>query len=65
MLGLRLEDEKKDSQAADPFIQLLIELRRDLRSQKNYAMADQIRQKLTALGVTLEDSKEGTTWRWN
>jgi cysteinyl-tRNA synthetase len=65
VLGMRLEDEKKDSQAADPFIQLLIELRRELRSQKNYALADQIRQKLTALGVMLEDSKEGTTWRWN
>jgi len=23
-----------------------------------------VRQRLTALGVILEDSKEGTTWRW-
>ena len=43
---------------------LLIDLRRELRSQKNYALADHIRQQLTELGVALEDSKEGTTWRW-
>ena len=31
---------------------------------KQYELTDQIRQKLTGLGVILEDSKEGTTWRW-
>jgi cysteinyl-tRNA synthetase len=65
VLGLRLEEIQSESQAADPFIALLIDLRRELRVQKNYALADQIRQKLTALGVLLEDSKEGTTWRWD
>jgi cysteinyl-tRNA synthetase len=64
VLGLKLEEIKKDDQGAAPFIELLIELRRDLRAQKLYAVADQVRVKLTALGVVLEDSKEGTTWRW-
>ena len=64
-MGLRLEEAEQESQAAEPFIELLIDLRRELRAQKNYALADQIRQKLTALGVLLEDSKEGTTWHWN
>ncbi len=64
VLGLTLEELQQEAQAADPFIALLIELRRELRTQKNYALADQIRQKLTELGVLLEDSKEGTTWRW-
>jgi cysteinyl-tRNA synthetase len=64
VLGLRLEEEKAGGQEAAPFIELLIDLRRDLRAQKNYALADQVRQKLAALGVILEDSKEGTTWRW-
>ncbi len=65
VLGLKLEEAQQESQAADPFIGLLIDLRRELRVQKNYALADQIRLKLAALGVLLEDSKEGTTWRWN
>jgi cysteinyl-tRNA synthetase len=65
VLGLKLAEAVQESQAADPFIGLLIDLRRELRAQKNYALADQIRQKLTALGVLLEDSKEGTSWHWN
>ncbi len=65
VLGLKLEDALQESQAADPFINLLIELRREVRALKNYALADQIRQKLAALGVVLEDSKEGTSWHWN
>ena len=64
VLGLRLEPKTVDNQGAEPFIEMLIELRRELRAQKMYALADQLRQKLTAAGVILEDSKEGTTWRW-
>jgi cysteinyl-tRNA synthetase len=63
VLGLRLEDEK-GSQAADPFINMLVEVRLEMRKQKNWALSDQIRDRLTALGVVLEDSKEGTTWHW-
>jgi cysteinyl-tRNA synthetase len=65
VLGLALEAEKKDGQGAAPFIDLLIELRRDLRAQKNYALSDTIRKRLSDLGVILEDSKDGTSWRWN
>jgi cysteinyl-tRNA synthetase len=64
VLGLKLEEAKQEGQAADPFIGLLIDLRRELRAQKDYALADQIRQNLAALDVLLEDSKEGTAWRW-
>jgi cysteinyl-tRNA synthetase len=63
VLGLRLEKADKAG-AAGPFIELLIQLRSELRQQKLYALADQVRQRLTDLGVVLEDSKEGTTWRW-
>lgn len=65
VLGLQLSEPEQESHAADPFIALLIDLRRELRAQKNYALADQVRQKLAALGVVLEDSKEGTAWRWS
>jgi cysteinyl-tRNA synthetase len=44
-------------------LRLLIDLRADLRKAKNYALADQIRQRLGQLGVTLEDRKGGTDWR--
>jgi cysteinyl-tRNA synthetase len=63
VLGLRIERAEKGSQAA-PFIQLLIDLRRELRQQKLWALADKIRADLAEQGVLLEDTKEGTTWRW-
>ena len=44
-------------------IRLLISLRAEARQRKDYALADSIRDRAKALGVLLEDGKEGTTWR--
>jgi cysteinyl-tRNA synthetase len=63
VLGLRLQ-EKQGSGDADKFINLLLEVRSEARKQKLWAFSDLIRNKLKELGVTIEDSKEGTTWRW-
>jgi cysteinyl-tRNA synthetase len=46
-----------------PLIEVLIELRARLRKEKNFALADEVRNRLTALGVTLEDRPDGTRWR--
>ncbi|MES0360137.1 MAG: cysteine--tRNA ligase, partial [Anaerolineales bacterium] len=64
VLGLRLEPTTTRDTQVDPFIDLLLELRDDLRDQKLWALSDKIRDQLTSLGVLLEDSKDGTTWRW-
>lgn len=63
VLGLRLE-EKTGSGDADKFIDLLIEVRSEARAQKLWAFSDMIRDRLKELGVTIEDSKDGTSWRW-
>jgi cysteinyl-tRNA synthetase len=63
VLGLKLED-KQGSGDADKFVDLLIEVRSEVRKQKLWAMSDLIRNKLKELGVTIEDGKDGTTWRW-
>ncbi|MCX6057010.1 MAG: cysteine--tRNA ligase [Chloroflexi bacterium] len=63
VLGLKLE-EKQGSADSDAFINLLIETRAEVRKQKLWALSDQIRDKLKELNVTIEDSKDGTTWRW-
>jgi cysteinyl-tRNA synthetase len=63
VLGLKLE-EKQGSGDADAFINLLIEVRAEVRKQKLWALSDQIRDRLKELGVTIEDSKDGTKWRW-
>ncbi|MCD6307192.1 MAG: cysteine--tRNA ligase [Deltaproteobacteria bacterium] len=44
-------------------IENLIEQRRVARSQKNWAAADAIRDRLKGMGIVLEDGPRGTTWR--
>jgi cysteinyl-tRNA synthetase len=63
VLGLELS-EKEGSGDADKFIDLLVEVRTEVRAQKLWTLSDQIRDKLKVLGVAIEDSKEGTSWRW-
>lgn len=65
VLGLTLQKEQQESQAADEFISLLVEIRKDLRENKLWALSDKVRNRLTELGVVLEDSKEGTSWHWS
>ena len=64
VMGLRLRIGDGDKpQAAAPFIDLLLEIRAEMRKQKLWAVSDQIRDRLAKLGVVLEDSKDGTSWR--
>jgi len=63
IFGLRAERPERGGEAT-PFIQLLIDLRNELRQQKLWALSDKVRASLAEHGVLLEDSKDGTTWRW-
>jgi len=63
VFGLRLT-EKTGSGDTDKFIELLVEVRSEVRKQKLWAISDLIRDRLKELGVTIEDGKDGTTWRW-
>lgn len=63
VLGLTLEEPQADSAEAAPFIQTLVDVRTELRAVRQFQLADSIRDRLTGLGVTLEDSPEGTAWR--
>jgi cysteinyl-tRNA synthetase len=62
VLGLTLAEEG-ESLAAAPFIQLLIEVREEMRQAKRYDLADRIRSRLGELGVALEDTPQGTVWK--
>jgi cysteinyl-tRNA synthetase len=52
-----------DDKLVGGLMQLLIDLRAEARKAKNFALGDQIRKRLTELGVTLEDRAGGTNWR--
>jgi cysteinyl-tRNA synthetase len=63
VLGLKLE-EKQSSGEQETQVNALIAERNEARKQKQWARSDQIRDQLKEMGVTIEDSKDGTTWRW-
>jgi cysteinyl-tRNA synthetase len=52
-----------DDELVQGLMQLIIELRQQARQEKNWAVADRIRDALKALHITLEDSREGVRWR--
>ena len=63
VLGLTLAQPRISDQAnVEPFIQLLIEIRSDLRVAKQFDLADRVRHRLADLGVALEDTPRGTEW---
>jgi cysteinyl-tRNA synthetase len=68
VLGLTLEEEKREELAeavpSAEFIELLIAVRDKLRAEQNWALADEIRSQLRELGIVLEDTAQGTVWRY-
>ncbi|NAX22363.1 cysteine--tRNA ligase [Vibrio sp. V39_P1S14PM300] len=54
-------DAGNDDEVAE--IEALIKLRNDSRAAKDWANADMARDKLTEMGIVLEDGPDGTTWR--
>lgn len=61
VLGFSLEDSRRlvPPEIAKSVLDLILELRQEARSKKDYATSDLIRQKLTACGVALMDSPGG------
>ena len=45
-------------------LQDLFERRLKARSDKDWALADELRDELAAAGVIVQDSQEGSTWQW-
>ena len=65
VLGLRLEERRgAEGSDIDAFVELLVETRTQLRAERNWKLADSIRDRLEGLGVALEDAAGGTQWRF-
>jgi len=64
VFGLRLERQETEIKGAAPFVDLLVDFRGQLREQKLWELSDQLRDQLDELGILIEDSKDGTSWRW-
>lgn len=67
ILGLFLKPAKTtasgNEEVMDKLLQTFIRMRADARKNKDFALSDRLRDELAAAGITLEDRKEGTTWR--
>ncbi|MBK9270846.1 MAG: cysteine--tRNA ligase [Saprospiraceae bacterium] len=65
VIALKNEQEASDAKTVGGLMNLIIDLRKDLRDQKNWAASDKIRDSLSALGILLKDGKDGTEWMRN
>jgi cysteinyl-tRNA synthetase len=64
VLGLSLDQATSGGDNVNALVNLLVEVRTELRDHRLWALSDKVRDELADLGVILEDSKEGTTWQW-
>jgi cysteinyl-tRNA synthetase len=65
ILGIPLETQQlPESELIDQLMAHIIEWRQQLRARKLFDLADRIRDDLKSLGILLEDSPQGTLWRF-
>ena len=57
------QEAAEDDGLTDKLMNIIIGLRQDARKEKNWAMADRIRDELKEAGVVLEDTKNGVRWK--
>ena len=64
-LGLFQQEKTREigGQLADDLVQLLFDLREELRKKGEYGLSDEIRLKLKELGLVIEDTAEGPKWK--
>lgn len=60
---LNLSKPEGVSKKHEQLIELLLTVRKELRDKREWALSDKIRDGLSEIGVAIEDSPQGTTWR--
>jgi len=61
-LGI-LQPTAEGGDQVERLLDLIVELREEARKRKDFAAADRIRDALAAVGVVLEDSRDGVRWK--
>ena len=62
ILGLQDSALQDNAPLLDGLMQMILEFRAKAKAQKDWAVSDNIRNTLNALGVTIKDTKDGTEW---
>jgi cysteinyl-tRNA synthetase len=55
-------DSLQTGKKLEGIMEILLEMRADARSNKNFALSDKIRDRLLAVGIEIKDTKEGVSW---
>jgi cysteinyl-tRNA synthetase len=62
VIGIWPTNDGGNSNLTGGLVDLLIDIRKDARVNKDFALSDKIRDDLKAIGVQLKDGKDGTTY---
>jgi cysteinyl-tRNA synthetase len=65
VMGLFEAGTRSEETDVDPFLRLILDVRRELRERKLYDLSDSIRDRLKALGVEVRDTREGSTYSFS
>jgi len=65
ILGLNKEAESQSNSQAAALVEMLIQLRKEARENKDFATSDSIRDQLLVLGIQLKDGTDGTTFNFS
>lgn len=66
VMGIKREEQNgKSAEALNSVMGLVIDLRKKVKDNKDYATSDEIRNRLQESGIQIKDGKEGTTWTIN
>ena len=61
VLGLKLESSGQTG-VVNELMDLIVDIRKKAKEDKNYSLSDQIRDELAKLNIEIRDSKEGSSW---
>ncbi|WP_320047362.1 cysteine--tRNA ligase [uncultured Ilyobacter sp.] len=62
VLGVDIKVEKKVGNMTSELVDFILEIRQNARVERNWALSDQIRDRLSDMGVKIKDGKDKTTW---
>ncbi len=65
ILDFNINGSGSDGKLEGELIELLIKIRQDAKNDKNFKLADSIRDELKDIGIQLQDSKDKTTYKKN
>ena len=65
ILGMKSEQSDNTSNVIEGLMSMIIEMRAEARANKDWAKSDMIRDRLSEIGITIKDGKDGAKWEIN